>query len=177
MGYAKNVIERNGKKKMINQLKELLEMQKVLDDSIFKAKGIEEYPLENMKIALFVELGELMNELPTKFKHWKSSAVDNREKALVEYVDCLHFALSVTYHQNLYNTNDMMKKWHDYEELSKEADEYAITEILENIVTSRLTKLHHLLILGNKLGFTWEEIYNAYIAKNKVNYERLKNGY
>ena len=162
---------------MIEQLKELLEMQKTLDTNIFKQKGIKDYPLENMKIALFVELGELMNELPTHFKHWKATAVDNREKALVEYVDCLHFALSVTYHQNLYNTNDMMKKWHDYEELSKEADEYAITEILENIVTSRLTKLHHLLILGNKLGFTWEEIYEAYKKKNQINYERLSSNY
>lgn len=37
--------------------------------------------------------------------------------------------------------------------------------------------LGHLFILGNKLGFTWSEIYEAYKAKNAVNYERLKNGY
>ena len=130
-----------------------------------------------MKIALFVELGELMNELPTRFKHWKSSAVDNREKALVEYVDCLHFALSITYYQNVIKTDEQFKYWLDYDTCGEVADEYTILELIETIMTSNLSKLSHLLTLGNKLGFTWKEIYNAYIEKNKVNYERLKNGY
>lgn len=162
---------------MIYQLKRLLEMQKTLDSNIFKEKGIKEYPLENMKIALFVELGELMNELPTKFKYWKATAVDNREKALVEYVDCLHFALSITYHQNVIKTDEEFKDWLDYDTRGELADEYTMAELLENIVGSKVSKLSYLLTLGNKLGFTWEEIYNAYIEKNRVNYERLKNGY
>lgn len=33
---------------MIDQLKELLEMQSLLDQSIFKDKGIKQYPKENM---------------------------------------------------------------------------------------------------------------------------------
>jgi len=51
---------------MIDQLKEMLEMQKMLDASIFAKHGIKSYPYENMRIALFVELGELLNELPSK---------------------------------------------------------------------------------------------------------------
>ena len=86
---------------MLDQLKELLEMQRVLDESIFKEHGITEYPLENMKLALFDELGELLHEFPTKYKHWKKSAVDNREKGLEEYVDVLHFMLSLC---NYYET-------------------------------------------------------------------------
>lgn len=85
---------------MLDQLKELLEMQRVLDDAILKEHGkvYDETIAEQNKIALVVELGEMMNELPTKFKHWKSTAKDNREKALVEYVDALHFALSLFNH-------------------------------------------------------------------------------
>ena len=35
----------------------------------------------------------------------------------------------------------------------------------------------YLFDIGNNLGFTWDEIYKAYKAKNQVNYERLANGY
>ena len=82
---------------MLEQLKELLEMQRVLDEAILKEQGIvwDEKIEEQTKVALFVELGELMNEMPTKFKHWKKTAKDNREAALVEYVDALHFQMSL----------------------------------------------------------------------------------
>ena len=164
---------------MIEQLKELLEMQKVLDQSIFDKKGITKYPKQNMQIALFVELGELMNELPTKFKHWKSSAVDNREKALVEYVDCLHFCLSLTNYNkedydrdfalsvDIYNYNS-----HDVTLLSQ----LPIHKLLLNI-TQFEGNLSYLFGLGVKLGFEWEEIYKAYKDKNEINYERMRNNY
>ena len=52
---------------MLEQLKELLEMQRVLDEVILKEHGniYDEKIADQMKIALFVELGELMNEMPT----------------------------------------------------------------------------------------------------------------
>lgn len=48
-------------------------MQRVLDEAILKEHGnvYDEKIAEQMKIALFVKLGELMNEMPTKFKRWK----------------------------------------------------------------------------------------------------------
>lgn len=163
---------------MLDQLKELLEMQRVLDENILKAKGITEYPLENMKIALFVELGELMNEFPTKFKHWKSSAVDNREKGLEEYVDCLHFALSIT------NAKVTLAKYeHYFREYEKTSTWLEDTfELLDDVLYDLSEEyyadlLDDLFRVGNYLGFTWEEIYEAYKKKNAVNYERLKNGY
>ena len=82
---------------MKDQFKELLEMQRVLDENIMKEHGLvyDEHIANNIGVALIVEVGELMNEFPTKFKHWKNTAVDNREKGLVEFVDCLHFILSL----------------------------------------------------------------------------------
>ena len=158
---------------MLEQLKELLEMQRVLDDAIFKEHGITKYPLENMKLALFDELGELLHEFPTKYKHWKKTAVDNREKGLEEYVDCLHFALSIS-------NNTKLKKYIPYSEC---IEDKKIFDILNTIVLDlsfpylRPFVLYNLFVLGNKLGFTWEEIYTTYKKKNAVNYERLKNGY
>ena len=157
---------------MLEQLKELLEMQRVLDENILKEKGITEYPLENMKIALFVELGELMNEFPTKFKHWKSTAVDNREKGLEEYVDCLHFALSIANHTD-HKLNENISKY-DYKDYVKN-DKY--TEIVSHLITREDLIVFTVMCLTYKLGFEFDDVYEAYKKKNAVNYERLRNGY
>lgn len=161
---------------MIKQLKEVSEMQKALDERILKEKGIVKYPLENMKIALFVELGELMNELPTKFKHWKSSAADNHEKAVEEYVDCLHFAISI-FNYRFYGTeasHEILESCcKDFYEVHPKLP---ISVIVEYILSSGC-ELSYLFILGRTLCFTWKEIYEAYKKKNEVNYQRLKSGY
>ena len=164
---------------MIEQLKELLEMQRALDDSILKDKGIMYYPKEKVQIALFVELGELMNELPTRFKYWKSSAVDNREKALEEYVDCLHFALSLTNRYREIFEEELLECPHDFNYnshemtlMSQKRTDTLLTDIMEYE-----GHLSSVFALGVKLGFEWDEIYKAYKDKNAVNYERLRSGY
>ena len=164
---------------MIEQLKELLEMQRVLDENILRNKGIKQYPKENMQVALFVELGELLNELPTLFKHWKSSAVDNREKALVEYVDCLHFALSLTNNEKESFDNDLALSPDIYDYNSHTVTllaEMKISSLMKNIIQFE-GNLSYLFGLGVKLGFEWDEIYKAYKDKNAINYERLRGGY
>ena len=45
------------------------------------------------------------------------------------------------------------------------------------IVIFRKNKLMNLLVLSRRLNFTFDEIYQEYLRKNKINYERLKNGY
>lgn len=155
---------------MLDQLKELLEMQRVLDGSIFKEHGITEYPLENMKLALFDELGELLHEFPTKYKHWKKTAVDNREKGLEEYVDCLHFCLSLT---NYYGHE--INCYYAYDKFGESLS--SLHDLLWCCAKGEENCLKILFILGKNLGFTWEEIYLAYKKKNAVNYERLRSNY
>lgn len=162
---------------MLEQLKELLEMQRVLDEAILKehVNIYDEKIADQMKIALFVELGELMNEMPTKFKHWKKTAKDNREKALVEYVDALHFQMSLF---NYYEC-DIFEPYHNYYE---KEEGYFCDDIGKCLIgsvesCSFTIGLSYLFDLGYILGFTWSEIYETYKAKNAVNYERLKNGY
>lgn len=166
--------------KMIKQLKELLEMQQLLDYAIFTKKGIKEYPVQSMRIALFVELGEMMNEFPTHFKHWKSTAKDDREKGLVEFVDSLHFALSLSNYEKVQLELEKNQAYLEYDMLDHDfqIDKYELMWLLPDVVKYRgAQRLHYLLMIGKYFGFTWDEIYNAYIEKNKVNYERIKNNY
>ena len=150
-------------------------MQRVLDENIMKEHGFvyDEHIANNMRIALIVEVGELMNEFPTKFKHWKKLAVDNREKGLIEYVDCLHFILSLI---NYYDCDiDFIKEYDDCNTLKKYP--MTIADCLDFICSFTRYSIIMLFHLGNYLGLTWPEIYQAYKAKNAVNYERLKENY
>lgn len=166
-------------------LSELLEIQQALDEAIYRDKNIKEYPEEKVEIALFVELGELLNELPSTFKYWKEQGKDNREKALIEYVDCLHFALSLTN----FNAESILKALKD-QRLEVEDYSYSINSLystkdtgdlhylLQEITTTREeVKIGYLFDIGNILGFKWEEICKAYKEKNAVNYKRLQSGY
>jgi len=164
-------------------LTKLFEMQKVLDARIEK-----EHPqlqgedrLAKKILALQVELGELANELPGTFKFWSNKKNDYK-KALVEYVDCLHFILSI----------GLEFKYSSYSYATEEKISLATKDTMTNIQNcfyemSFLNKFrayqyyHSLLIellaLGRSLGFTGEQIEHAYLNKNKINHERQQNGY
>lgn len=173
----RNELRKTSNEELI-KLAELSYMQQCLDLSIYKEKGITEYPQNEVMVALIVELGELMNEFPTKFKYWKDTAKDNYQKGLVEYVDCLHFALSLT---NYIVCEDLdfytSKLYIDSINYSKKINRYLeLSDILVKITDIDFC-LSYLMMLGKELGFSWDEIYKTYIEKNKINYERLSSGY
>ena len=154
------------------QFEYIKKQQTILDERILNGN---EYPAEKMKIALFVELGELMNELPTYFKHWKESAVNNKEKALEEYVDCLHFTVS------LLNYNDVDIDF-TYNDCFPDRNPYSRFKISNELMTvvsmsGYYLSIKSLFTLGHYFGFTWEDIYQAYLKKNKINHERQNGGY
>src|SRR3982751_2341359 len=79
-------------------VKRLSEMQKVLDDRIIKEHQLEDKDLEENKIlALLVEISELANETRC-FKHWSTKGPSEESVLLEEYVDSLHFFLSIANH-------------------------------------------------------------------------------
>ena len=73
----------------------MFKMQAELDQYIGKSKKIkmEDYKLERV-LALQVEFNELLNEVPFLFKYWSNKKM-NRDRALEEFVDGLHFLLSI----------------------------------------------------------------------------------
>ena len=136
--------------------------------------------LDEKVLALKVELGELANELPEVFKFW-SNKKNNYEKALKEYVDGLHFALSIGldhgFHEDLAGLAIESIEWENVtvqflELLRIDWEKYECGE-----GDYYHSGLEMFLSLGEMLGFTWEQIEQAYLDKNKVNHERQESGY
>ena len=152
----------------------MLEDQQKLDELIFKNSGIEKYPTEMMKTAYRVELGEFLNEWQG-FKYWKQNKTISKKNFLLEFADCLHFALSLENNSKFY-TDERYK--------SIEAD-------LKNYVYARLdiykaidscyeclpSILINTIVMGYKMGITLDEMERAYYYKYKINIERQNNGY
>ena len=82
---------------------ELIQMQRELDKICHGNAGLTYYPTEYVKVALLVELAELANEAQF-FKFWKQNKHIDKKKILEEYADCLHFALSLAYHCEYFNS-------------------------------------------------------------------------
>ncbi|WP_440896067.1 dUTP diphosphatase [Amphibacillus sp. Q70] len=158
--------------------KPLFEMQQQLDQYIQSNHQVTSDQLFERKIlALFVELGELANETRC-FKFWSVKEPSPREVILEEYVDGIHFILSLgldaefqldeVKHQPY--TGDLTGL---FNQLYRAIDYYRDdrTEI------TYLTVFGLFLTLGKELGFTDQEIQSAYFEKNKVNFKRQDEQY
>lgn len=172
-------------------LKRLFQIQEELDDAIVEKKGLQGHNLLPERIlALQVELGECANEW-RGFKFWSrypfpDSALENYP-LLEEYVDCLHFVLSlgvVFKHKEFAGWkinagtvteqfNDTFRRVTDLNlvlEVQGGQNNCAYFQVYETLLASFLG-------LGDRLGFTWEEIEQAYLDKNEINHKRQETGY
>lgn len=206
----------------MKDIEELYEMQKVLDARIMAEKGLEgKSLLPNTVLALQVEICELANEW-RGFKHWSNDQEPRTRKIrttrfdtelgaergevynplLEEYVDCLHFFLSIA-HQ---------KGWPDAIYVHEDAVVDLRDSGFDGGITGAFLEMQYWLLrmhMENKpmeavekhlpystkefcfrsaffifvalgyvgFGFTWEQIVEAYEAKNKVNHDWQANGY
>ncbi|KMY55012.1 dUTPase [Bacillus sp. FJAT-27231] len=162
----------------MNLLK-LFRMQRALDEYIETEHGLQEADLFDKKVlALLVEIGELANETRC-FKFWSLKQPSERKFILEEFVDGVHFILSLGLTCSLEQeaviaeaeaAGSVTEQFlHVYEAVhvfkrEKSADTYQ--QLLQNYFT-----------LGRLLGFSAEEVEGAYVAKNEVNYERQQQGY
>lgn len=182
-------------------LDKLFQMQKALDERINKEHQLEGQDLLPKKIlALQVELGELANEW-RGFKFWSKDqeprtncewdyTLDDepiyRNLVLEEYVDCLHFILSIGLEVDIdtnsyfgqYTSRDVTSQFkyvfQDVSTLDKSiCEDWSEDEVLESYSDLVLGFIG----LGEMLGFTWEQIEQSYLEKNKVNHSRQTEGY
>lgn len=159
-------------------LSKLFELQKELDEHIIEQHNLKGVSLLSRKIlALNVEIGELANETRC-FKYWSTKKPSSKNVILEEYVDCLHFILTI----------GLEKDFSDVDIEIKSMD-YSLTEAFQNlyidvndfVVCS--TKDHYItlfedfLSLGINLGFTEQDIEEAYLEKNNINHRRQEEGY
>ena len=159
-------------------IKKMLCAQKELDDIWMKRANLTEYPLEMTITAYRVELGELLQEWK-QFKYWKmnKSEVD-RDKMLEEWADCMHFALSlelfVVEKLEVNFTNKDYTKSLNLE--IRYLDKNDIYGTLDSCYEINSTILNDTILLGLKLGYTLEELEEAYWKKNKINWEVIEGG-
>lgn len=159
-------------------IQELFDIQKQLDNKILKEHGLEEDNLLQPKtLALLVELGELANETRC-FKYWSKKGPSPQEVILEEYVDCLHFILSIGLHEG-YRDISLSQRDLQQEKTEIFLDIYRKTNQLQEESTKEkyIELFETFLALGSKLGFSWEEVHQAYLKKNEVNHKRQENGY
>lgn len=164
-----------------NQLKEMFQMQRALNKNILDEFGEEVMTEEKLELAIIDELGELVHELKGAWCWWKKTqpSVD-RKRVLEELVDVYHFVMTSEMMRRYSSTDKeidfILNKYNFYisyfDEIKNERFDYLIGDI-----SVTCDKLGELLKLTKCLGFTFDEIYQEYLRKNKINYERLKNGY
>lgn len=162
----------------LEQINEIREMQRVLDERILKDLGIEPKDIALEKhLALKTELFELINEIES-FKWWKKNK--GKEHILEEGCDVLHFLLSLANDNEIefidVDTNtDMIDM--EMNELLGIMDSLTLDMFIEKDYTGLNFLLKLLSIVLYKKGYNANDLYNAYISKNKVNHERQDNNY
>lgn len=155
-------------------------MQEDLDYRIEKEHNLLSENLVPKKIlALLVELGELANETRC-FKFWSNKGPSPKKVILEEYVDGLHFILSLglklNYSKDLNLKPIVCLKSPLYAQFLDLYDK--ISKFNNN--TSKemyLDLFQSFLNLGASLNFSEKDIEDAYVEKNKVNHKRQDEGY
>ncbi|MCV3754301.1 dUTP diphosphatase [Ureaplasma zalophigenitalium] len=165
-------------KSLIFNLQELFTLQERLDNTIAQNKdfnGQVDYKSQRV-LALLVEIGELANEIQM-FKYWKNNKQVNYEKMLDELADVLHFACAHAYRLQVSPfvnpqiissdlTEQFIALYASTSQLNKKYDKDQMQDVLS-----------HIFGICCLLELNWQTIREAYIKKNKINYERVATGY
>lgn len=159
-------------------LRNLFDMQEELDRFIQSTQGLEEDVFRRKGLALLVELAELANETRC-FKFWSTKGPSDRPVILEEYVDSIHFLLSLGIEKSL----DSLEQWpspvteKDLTELFL-GTQQAIHKFLESQSMSDYQSIWSWYgAIALHLEFSYEDVLEAYMAKNQKNYDRQKEGY
>lgn len=128
-------------------------------------------------LALQVEIGELANETRC-FKFWSRKGPSEQNVILEEYVDGLHFILSVGLDKGLTYTSSPL----DDNGIDQTDSFLALYRSIgafysEPVQETYNTLFQSFLQLGQQLGFTESSILEAYQEKNEVNHTRQDEGY
>jgi len=158
-------------------LNRLMELQKELDKQIIEGRGLQGRNLLPMRVlALQVEIAELAQEVSDAWKFWKSPKPRDQKKVLEELVDCLHFLLSIglaievdPYEMpyKVYRRMDLIDQFHAMFDMAG----------IAYVPNQWHWTMSVYLGLCDMLGFTWDEVERAYLAKNEINLARQEQGY
>jgi dimeric dUTPase (all-alpha-NTP-PPase superfamily) len=158
----------------------LFKMQKALDRHIESQHGLEQEDLFDRKVlALLVEIGELANETRC-FKFWSVKPSSEREVILEEFVDGVHFILSLGIECGYEDIESITPN--KTAEIDTSNQFLSIYESAQKFRNSRrkddyVKLFESYMELALLLGMNDDQIEQAYIQKNEVNYDRQRKGY
>lgn len=165
------------------QIETIRFLQKNLDIRVRENNDIDmdaDLTLEKF-LALKTELFEFVNELES-FKYWKKNK--GKSHILEEACDTLHFIFSIAIDKDIEIKQD--------ETLLKDAKSFDIINtneligVMDAIISDCMIDndwddlnaiLMLLTLVLERYNFSVNDLYEAYIAKNKVNHERQDNNY
>lgn len=162
------------------QFSTIIKMQNQLDKKIIINHNLSDSgTLTARFLALLVELGEFANEQRC-FKYWSTKSSSEKSIMLEEYIDSLHFILSIgtSLKINFENFNFLEKT--NYQDLN-----LAFIDLFSLVTTFFRTKssndffelLNLYFTIGKKCKFDSEDIITCYIYKNEVNHLRQLQNY
>ena len=156
----------------------LYTMQKQLDAYIEAQHDLSGRDLFKEKyLALLVELGELANETRC-FKFWSVKPRSDQSVILEEYVDGIHFILSLGLEKGCRYVSEIIKpaKMDESGQFNRVYD--LCSAFYREPTEENYNKLFEsYLQLGALLGFDAQGVKDAYLKKNEINYERQNEGY
>lgn len=167
---------------MLNQeqFTTIINLQRSLDNKILITRNVtENSTLISRFLALLVELAEFANEQRC-FKYWSSKPSSAKNVMLEEYIDGLHFIVSIA---NTLNIN--FKNYHFIEQ----NNELELTVLFVNLFASVTTfftsktnedfyqLLNIYFSIAKRCQFTNNDIIDSYLSKNKINHLRQSQNY
>lgn len=180
-------------------LRELIKLQKEYNFMVFEAhgqSGFLDISREAMDRALLDELGELNHEFKADWCFWRFTQEPvNRERALEELADVMHFVLMKVLRFAAYTEYDDYSRKHEIfnntyiNQFIKAFDDADHSDDIDWIPWRFSDQCISLMryapdSLGTALaslikecGFTFEEACESYKRKNAINRERVRSGY
>lgn len=156
----------------------IFEMQRDLDNAYIKGGFLSSDHINEKRIlAILVELGEFANEY-SPFKYWKKSKKIDHSKLVEEFIDGIHFFATFINVLDIKKTVFIPKVLSEDQSLQLLHTFKHVTKLFDKMNGKNLIEAFE-IYLGNAklLNLSEEEVVKVYINKNKINRERIKNGY
>ncbi|MDR1782324.1 MAG: dUTP diphosphatase [Bacilli bacterium] len=158
-------------------LESLVPLQKKLDETIRNNHHVTNEDTINERILAFiVELGEFANETRC-FKYWSLKKASEASVILEEYVDGIHFLLSLGIDYNINFNFDIICDNDNLTLLILDVSAKA-AQLVNNINKDNLENVFKTYLkIAAANNIDEQAIINAYLRKNEVNFERQENNY
>lgn len=154
----------------------IIKKQRILD-AAFMQDPVFAPNEEHRAFAMMVEVDEFVKEFREEYKWW-SNKKNDRDRIADEYVDIMHFAAGLAIYQELENAFYIEIELN----YNINVDEHLKDSLFDNLACLRKENSIYLAVarattIMERIGFTTEELREAYDRKNETNFKRIEAGY